>query len=99
VVWSPPLPVPATPPPSGFAALDDVAAVPWVSPSSRATYVHFLTVPAPRAFVVAPGGQSVATQGGYDPLGRAMELCRTLGLACRAYAVDKAVVWNAGKVR
>ena len=94
VVWVPPLPPAPRPPASHFAALDNVAAVPWIAPSGRGSYSHFLTVPLPRAFVVAPGGQSVATQGGYDPLGRAMALCRANGLACQPYAVDNDVVWQ-----
>lgn len=92
VVWTPP-PAPATPPPTDFAPISDVNAVPWVSPSSRALYARFLTVRLPRAFVVARGGQAASTQGGYDPLGRALEKCRAAGLTCRPYAVDNKVVW------
>ncbi len=94
VVWVPP-PVPPAPRASHFAALDDVAAVPFVNPRSRAAYAKFLTLPLPRAFVVAPGGQSATAHGGYDPLGRALALCRGAGLNCRAYAVDEEVVWTA----
>jgi dienelactone hydrolase len=92
VVWVPP-PPPRPPRPTGFAPIGDVAAVPWVSARARALYAHFLTVALPRAFVVAPGGQAAATQGGYDPLARALQKCAAAGLACRPYAVDDSVVW------
>jgi dienelactone hydrolase len=92
VVWVPP-PVAPAPRGSHFAAIGDVAAVPWVSAGSRAVYAKFLTLPGPRAFVVAPGGQSATAHGGFDPLGRALALCRKAGLSCRPYAVDDQVVW------
>ena len=92
VVWHAPV-APKLPPPSGFADINNADAVPWVSEKGRDTYWHFLSVPAPRAFVIGTGGQSVATQGGADPLGRAMALCQKAGLDCRAYAVDNQVVW------
>jgi dienelactone hydrolase len=93
VVWVPPssVPVPAA---SHFAAIGDVGAVPWVNVASRAAYATFLTLSAPRAFVVAPGGQSATTHGGFDPLGRALALCGKARLSCRPYAVDDQVVWR-----
>jgi hypothetical protein len=93
VVWVPP-PPPVLPPATHFAALADVAAVPWVDTTSRAAYVKFLALKLPRAFAVASSGSSVSTQGGYDPLARALALCRAHGLACRPYAVDEQVVWS-----
>ena len=92
VVWVPPTPRRVRY--SGFAAIGDIEAVPWVSASSRALYSRFLTLSLPRAFVVAPTGQAAAVQGGYDPLGRALRKCRDAGLACRSYAVDNSVVWE-----
>ncbi|MEJ0047331.1 MAG: hypothetical protein WDN04_15395 [Rhodospirillales bacterium] len=85
-----PLPVP---PATHFAAVDDVAAVPWIGDAGRKQYEHFLTLGLPRAFLVAPGGQSAAADGGFDPLGRAYALCRNAHLACTPYAVDRDVVW------
>jgi dienelactone hydrolase len=93
VVWVPP-PAPRTPVATKFAAIGDVAAVPWVNARSRALYEHFLTVDLPRAFVVAKTGQAAATQGGYDPLGRALRKCLEAGFTCRPYAVDDKVVWG-----
>ena len=92
VVWVPPAKpvIHAT----GYAALADIAAVPWVSVASRELYRRFLKLPIPRAFAVAKTGQAVALRGGYDPLDRALRRCREAGLTCRAYAVDNNVVWR-----
>jgi len=49
----------------------------------------------PRVFVVAPDGTSVASHGGYDPLARALGLCKKAGRNCLPYAVDESVVWVA----
>ena len=87
-------PVAPRPPASHFAALADVGAVPWLTEKGRAAYAHFLTVPLPRAFVIARGGESVGSQGGYDPLARALAVCAKAGLVCRPYAVDDDVVWQ-----
>ena len=94
VVWTRPAPPSAVPPASGFARLEDVAALPWVNDKGRAAYRQFLEQPIPRAFAVAPGGQTVATQGGYDPQRRALDLCAKHALTCRFYAVNNAVVWR-----
>jgi pimeloyl-ACP methyl ester carboxylesterase len=93
VVWQPP-PPPKPLPATHYAALSDVDAVPWVNAASRDLYAHFLTLKLPRAFAVAPGGQAASTQGGYDPVGRALQKCRLAGLACKPYAVDETVVWT-----
>ena len=98
VVWVPPAAA-ATPRDTHFAALNDVAAVPWVNATSRAAYARFLSLPLPRAFAVAPGGQSVSAQGGYDPMQRALALCVQHGLSCRPYAVDDSVVWGAVRAK
>jgi dienelactone hydrolase len=92
VVWSPTAP-PPRPPATHFAAIDDVQAVPYLNEQGRAAYAHFLTQPLPRAFALSASGQSVATHGGADPAGRALELCKEHGITCRPYAVDNAVVW------
>ncbi|MCB8876123.1 alpha/beta hydrolase family protein [Acidisoma silvae] len=87
-----PLPAPAT---THFAAVSDVAAVPNLSEDGRADYRHFLSHATPRAFVLAPDGRSAASFGGFDPLGRALNLCRAYGFTCRPYAVDDRMVWVA----
>ena len=54
---------------------------------------NFLSLPFPRAFVVAPGGQIVTAQSGYDPLARALTLCRQHMLNCHPYAINDRVIW------
>jgi pimeloyl-ACP methyl ester carboxylesterase len=92
VVWQPP-PPPKSLPATHYAVLNDISAVPWVNAASRELYAKFLTLKPPRAFAVAPGGQAASTQGGYDPLGRALKKCRDAGLECRPYAMDDKIVW------
>ncbi len=92
VVWVKPLSTPA-PPPTHFAALGDVNAVPYINDQGRQTYQQFLTKRPPRAFLIAGDGTAVATQGGLDPLGRGLADCKKVGRNCRPYAVDNEVVW------
>lgn len=89
------LPMPV-PPPSHFAELTDVAAVPSLSDKGREMYRAFLNRPLPRAFVLAPAQAYSATNGGFDPLARALANCREAGFTCRPYAVDSEVVWTGG---
>jgi hypothetical protein len=92
------LPV-AFPPPTDFASVGDVDAVPYVSDKGRALYRRFLTLSLPRAFVVAPNGMAASTDGGLDPIGRALVACRKAGTVCRVYAVDDRVVWTERSAR
>ncbi|KMO43128.1 hypothetical protein VQ02_00910 [Methylobacterium variabile] len=94
VVWTRPAPVP---PPSGFAAIDDVGAVPYVDEGGRAGYRQFLAMDRPRAFVVASNGAWSSTNAGTDPLSALLAGCRAKQLACRPYAVDGQVVWTEPK--
>jgi dienelactone hydrolase len=82
------------PPPSQFATIDDVDAVPYLDEQGRDTYRKFLTLHMPRVFVVSPGGLAATFNGGYDPLGRAMTACRERNLKCQVYAADDYVTWN-----
>ncbi len=92
--FAPPVPM-AAPPASGFAAVDDVDKLPRLSEKGREVYRQFLTKPAPRAFALSDGGAWGWATEGYDPLRRAMEICRrTAAAECRLYAVDAAVVWS-----
>ena len=86
------LPTP-TPPRSGFAALTDVAAVP-LSAKGREAYQTFLAKPVPRVFAIGAGGLVSATDGGFDPLARALSACRKAGSVCQPYAIDFEVVWT-----
>jgi dienelactone hydrolase len=82
------------PPPTGFAAITDVAAIPYLSQQSRDMYRDFLQLPFPRAFVIDNAGTAVSQSGGLDPLGRAMAICHTRKEQCGVYAVDASVVWK-----
>lgn len=88
------LPTPP-PPPTHFAELDDVAAVPFLTAAARDSYRTFLTHDLPRVFAIAPTGGAAAAYGGFDPLARALGACAGAGLTCRPYAIDDDVVWKA----
>jgi dienelactone hydrolase len=83
------------PPPSRFAALDDVAAVPYLNAEGREVYKKFLTLPMPRVFFLAPTGWARPTAGGFDPLALGRKLCAEAGQECQVYAVDDYVAWTA----
>lgn len=87
--------LPATiPPPSHFAAIDDVNAVPYQGDKGRQEYRVFLTKPFPRVFIVAPMGLGARFDVGYDPLTRGMEACRKIAPDAQLYVVDDQVVWT-----
>lgn len=86
------LPVPP-PAPTHYATLEDVGAVPYLNDRSRKSYQQFLTRLPPRVFLIAGDGTTLATNGGFDPLGRGLAECRKIGRNCRPYAVDNDVVW------
>jgi len=52
------------PPVSHFAAIDDVAAVPWLSDKGREAYRQFLTRRFPRVFVLSVAGGFAVADGG-----------------------------------
>jgi dienelactone hydrolase len=81
------------PQPSGFAAINDVAALPLADEAGRANYEKFLQKDPPRVFLLATNGSAISTNGGYDPLARGQEICKSHNLRCQAYAVDDQVVW------
>jgi dienelactone hydrolase len=93
-----PLPAPPTapvPPPSGFARLDDVTALPHVQDGGRKGYEAFLASPAPRAFVLNENGRWAWSSTPDDPLGDALGRCNQGARSpCQPYAVDAAVVWR-----
>jgi hypothetical protein len=88
---------------SDFAKIDDVQAVPLLSPEGREAYKNWLSKPSPKAFVISPSGYYVWTSGGYQPKSaddpadateRALSRCeKRTGKACKVYAVDRRVVW------
>jgi dienelactone hydrolase len=87
------LPIPV-PPPSQFAAIDSVSAVPFVNDKGREAYRQFLTRRFPRVFALASNGMTSVANGGFDPLARALLACRNAGVTCNPYAVDADVVWS-----
>ncbi len=83
------------PPPSGFAALEDVDKVPHIKASGREGYKVFLIKQFPRAFAIAPSGAWAWAEMGDDPVGRALDNCeRRAKVPCALYAVDDQVVWK-----
>lgn len=93
IVYPDYLPYPV-PPPTQFAALDAVDAIPVRGAEARTLYRQFLAAPTPRAFVIGP--TTMAEQhGGYDPLGRALLACGRAPPGCRPYAVNNDIVWTA----
>jgi dienelactone hydrolase len=82
------------PPPSNFAALDDVAAVPYLTDAGRETYRKFLSDPMPKVFVFSRNGLTASINGGFDPIGRAMKLCQEHAQPCEVYAADDYVSWQ-----
>ena len=81
------------PPASGFARIDDVAAVP-VEAKGRERYAHYLTQPKPKAFVVTnKKGWQLSTDS-VNAMRLALDSCAP-GVACWLYAVDDDIVWQA----
>ncbi|MDE1149845.1 MAG: CocE/NonD family hydrolase [Azospirillaceae bacterium] len=91
VVWARPTPAP---PASGFAAITDAAALPYINDQGRAAYARYLTLPRPKAFIIAPDGGWNFAAGIADPQARALADCGAKHQDCRPYAVDGAVVWT-----
>lgn len=84
------------PPRTNFAAVDDVAAVPYLKAKGRENYGKFLAMPYPRAFAIAASGSHGWAAEGADPLATALKNCEAYAkTACRLYAVDDDVVWQA----
>lgn len=90
VVWVPAM---QPPPPTQFAAIDDVDAVPYLNAPGQRGYIQFLNLPKPRAFVIAPDGGWAFSAKGFDPLAKALQICGKNHPNARAYAVDDHVVW------
>ncbi len=91
VVWVRPTP---TPPATHFATLTDENAVPYLNVQGRAGYEKFLSMPRPRAFVIAPDGGWDAASLGLDPVAVAMTRCGERHHECHLYVVDGDVVWQ-----
>ena len=85
------------PSPSGFARVDDAAAVPGLNERGRAAYAAFLTKAQPRAFALGPHGRWFWRAGDPGAMRLAVADCEiaTQGQPCELYAVDDQVVWRA----
>ena len=84
-------------PTSNFAALGDIAAVPYLSEHGREAYREYLAKQTPRAFAVSPSGAWCWAEEGEDPDTRALSTCsKRSKQPCQLYSVDDKVVWPAG---
>ncbi len=82
------------PPKTSFAMLEDESKLPHVKESGRSGYRIYLTKPVPRAFAIGPKGGWAWSDGGEDPLKRALDNCkRSAQTECKLYSVDDDVVW------
>ena len=92
VVWHA---LPPVPPPSGFAAITDVAAVPYLDAARREIVSRFLSRPSPRALVITKTGGLYGTYGSHA-FEQAWVNCTAVARGCEPYIVDDAVVWKSG---
>ena len=91
VVWQP---LPAAPPPSHYAALGDVGALPVPGPAKFTFYPQFLARPSPRALVLGTDGRGYGVYGDHA-FEQALVNCQAVSAGCAAYVVNDAVVWAA----
>ena len=81
-----------------IAPVLDVAAVPYLDPTGRASYADFLLINLPRAFALASNGMYGWFGGAgrtEDARAKALQSCRQKGGAdCMIYAEDLQVVWR-----
>jgi len=86
-----------TPPPSGYARVDEAERVPLRSGRGRDGYARWLLAEAPKAFALHPvTGAWASAWGGERPIARALAHCarHAGGQSCTLYAVDDTVVWT-----
>jgi dienelactone hydrolase len=82
------------PPPTAYAALDDVDKVPLVGAEAREKYRRFLQLDIPRAYAIGPKGQ-YAYYSAPDAMKKALDLCAKYAHGdCKLYAVDDQIVWK-----
>ena len=86
----------AVPPPSRFAPLAAIDALPYVNDGGRQGYKNFLSKGAPRAFAISPSGAwgYSTADNGEDTAALAVARCQEHSKRpCALYAVDDEVVW------
>lgn len=81
------------PPATGFARSDDLKAVPLVD-AGKARYLHYLSLPSPKAFVIYETGAWRFYADDADAMTRALDTCASESKICWLYAVDDQVVWS-----
>ncbi len=86
---------PELPAKSGFAAIDNAEAVPYLHEQGREQYRAFLGKSLPRAFALSPTGAWSWVEDGDDPAQRALANCqKNSSTPCKLYAIDHDVVWS-----
>ena len=78
---------------TGYALASNVAAVP-VRAEGKDRYLHYLTLPPPKAFVVYESGGWRFFNSDVDAMSKALDFCMREGRPCWLYAVDDRVVWS-----
>jgi dienelactone hydrolase len=79
------------PPPSQYAAIGDLAAVP-LGEKGRARFQHYRDMPAPKAFVISEKGGWHFSAANNEAMQWTLSQCAS---RCWLYAVDNQVVWKA----
>lgn len=88
------------PPASGFALINDIAAIPYLNPAARASYRAYLLAAPPKAFAISQLGMARWVSGDTQAMRRALAVCSAHpGAQCWLYAVDDRVVWQADESR
>ena len=82
------------PPPSGFAAIDDVDKVP-VREAGKDVYRRYLTLAAPKAFAVTEDRSWRMVARDPNAIALVLDYCEQLKKGCWLYAVDSSVVFDA----
>jgi hypothetical protein len=82
------------PPKTDFAKLEDIDAVPNLSPEKRNLYRKFLTEPLPRAFAISQNGNVGLASRGADSIDAAIYFCKLYAKEeCTLYAIDNDIVY------
>lgn len=88
---------------SGFANINDVDAIPYLSDKGREDYRQWVARPTPKAFAIAPTGhwfgawslKPMDPTHPADPAERALLVCsQRAQMPCKLYAVNGSVVWT-----
>jgi hypothetical protein len=78
---------------TGYAAADDVSSVP-IRAEGKDRYLHYLTLPSPKAFVIYESGGWRFYSADADAMSKALDFCMREGRPCWLYAVDDQIIWS-----